>query len=169
MSVSGAKWYVVRTHPKAEMRVVAHLRRQGFDTYLPSYRKLRSHAGRKDFVAAPLFPRYVFVAVDSSTQRWRSICSTFGVANLVCSGGIPSAVPARLVDDLRKTEKGDGFIAVASPWRQGEVVQVMHGAFASQCGIFDGMTDDARVTVLLHLLGNNVRLVLDASSVASAA
>ena len=33
-------------------------------TYLPRYLKRRRHARRVDIVAAPLFPRYLFVAID---------------------------------------------------------------------------------------------------------
>ena len=44
-------------------------------------------------VASPLFPRYMFVAIDVAVQRWRSIQSTIGVARLVCNGDHPAEVP----------------------------------------------------------------------------
>ena len=55
------QWYVAQTQANAENKAVAHLARQGFATYLPRYLKRRSHARRVDVVAAPLFPRYLFV------------------------------------------------------------------------------------------------------------
>ena len=84
MSLSGSRWYVVQSHPHAELRAVAHLQRQGFETYLPRYRKRRRHARRIETVEAPLFPRYLFVSIDLATQRWRAIHSTIGVSHLVC-------------------------------------------------------------------------------------
>jgi transcriptional antiterminator RfaH len=69
----GARWYVVQTQPHAEAKASQHLSRQGFDIYLPRYLKRRRHARRIETVVAPLFPRYMFVAVDTSVQRWRAI------------------------------------------------------------------------------------------------
>src|SRR5664279_2121840 len=94
-------WYVVQTQPNAESKAVAHLERQGFATYLPRYLKRRRHARRVDVVAAPLFPRYFFVAADLAAQRWRSIYSTVGVSSIVCNGEIPSSVPDHIIASLK--------------------------------------------------------------------
>ena len=74
------RWFVAHTQPHAEVKATAHLARQGFQIYFPRYLKRRRHARKVDFVAQPLFPRYMFVAIDMATQRWRSIQSTFGVS-----------------------------------------------------------------------------------------
>ena len=58
------RWFVAHTHPHAEGKASAHLARQGFETYLPRYLKRRRHARKIETVAAPFFPRYVFVFVD---------------------------------------------------------------------------------------------------------
>ena len=87
MSMVGANpWFVVQTQVNAEAKAARNLLQQGFEIYLPRYLKRRSHARKVDKVAAPLFPRYLFVQVDMATQRWRSIQSTFGVASLVFNG-----------------------------------------------------------------------------------
>src|SRR5258708_11637802 len=90
----GSSWYVAQTHPHAEVKASLHLRRQGFEIYLPRYLRSRRHARRVETVAAPLFPGYLFVAIDMATQRWLSIQSTIGVARLVRDGARPAAVPA---------------------------------------------------------------------------
>jgi transcriptional antiterminator RfaH len=73
MTYATLRWYVVQSQPNAENKAIAHLERQGFTTYLPHYLKRRRHARRVDIVPAPLFPRYFFVAIDMTVQRWRSI------------------------------------------------------------------------------------------------
>lgn len=40
-------WYVVETHPHAEVKAEVQLRRQNFQTYLPRYCKQRRHARRE--------------------------------------------------------------------------------------------------------------------------
>ncbi len=92
MTIEGQRWYVVQSQPSAEAKAVFHLNRQGFETYLPRYLKRRRHARRVETIAAPLFPRYLFVAIDLNAQRWRSVFSTVGVSRLVCQGEIPTPI-----------------------------------------------------------------------------
>ena len=54
------RWFVAQSHVHAESKAAMHLDRQGFEVYLPRYRKQRRHARRIDVVAAPLFPRLWF-------------------------------------------------------------------------------------------------------------
>src|SRR3954468_9168362 len=96
-----AAWYVVHTHPRAEAKALLNLDRQGFSCYLPRYLKRRRHARRLDWVAAPLFPRYLFIGMDLATARWRAIRSTIGIAGLVCHGDQPTPVPFGIVEGLK--------------------------------------------------------------------
>ena len=116
------RWFVAHTQPHAEAKATLHLNRQGFTIYFPRYLKRRRHARRIDTVAAPLFPRYLFVAVDLAAQRWRSIYSTVGVSRLVCNGDDPSAVPDGIVEALKSREDADGFIKLdyRPPFRPGD-------------------------------------------------
>lgn len=164
------RWFVAHTQPHAEAKATSHLSRQGFDIYFPRYLKRRRHARRIETVAAPLFPRYVFVAVDTAAQRWRSIYSTVGVARLVCNGDEPTAVPDGVVEALKSREDADGFIRLDSrpPFHAGDKIRVLDGAFASCVGLFEGMAERERIAILLDLLGRKVRVVLDGDLVAAA-
>ena len=163
------RWYVVQTHAHAENKAAVHLQRQGFEIYLPRYRKRRRHARRVETVTAPLFPRYLFVGVDMATQRWRSIQSTFGVLRLVCNGDEPAAVTDLVVNALRGREDQEGFVELARRrLAPGTRVQITDGAFASCLGLLEGMRDDERVTVLLDLLGRKVRVLIDELSLTAA-
>jgi transcriptional antiterminator RfaH len=110
LSDPSSRWYVVQTQPHAEAKAAWHLKRQDFVTYLPRYLKKRRHARLVDEVAAPLFPRYLFVSIDVATQRWLSIRSTFGVTRLVCHGDRPAPVPDDVIDALRRREDADGLV-----------------------------------------------------------
>jgi transcriptional antiterminator RfaH len=163
-------WYVVQTHTRAETKAVAHLERQGFSIYLPRYLKRRRHARRVETVIAPLFPRYLFVAIDRMTQRWRCIHSTVGVAHLVCNGDEPAMVPQDVIVELRSREDQRGFIRLddRSRFATGDRVQVVDGVFSRCFGLFERASDNERVAILLDLLGRKVRVVLDGGSVAAA-
>ena len=138
-------------------------------TYLPRYLKRRRHARRIDIVPAPLFPRYFFVAIDITVQRWRSVYSTIGVTQLICNGDVPAAVPDEVVTTLKAREDAVGFIRLEPrPFRLGEKIRIVEGVLADCLGLYDGMTDRDRVTILLDLLGRKVRVLMDAEAVAVA-
>ena len=163
-------WYVVQTQPNAESKAVAHLERQGFATYLPRYLKRRRHARRVDIVSAPLFPRYLFVKVDLAVQRWRSIYSTVGVSQLVCTGDVAALVSDHEIVMLKEREDAVGFIQLDYQplFRMGDKIRVRDGIFSDCLGLYDGMPDCDRVAVLLDLLGRKVRVLLGAEAVAAA-
>jgi transcriptional antiterminator RfaH len=165
-----SRWYVVQTQPHAERKAIGHLVRQGFAAYLPRYLKRRRHARKIETVAAPLFPRYLFVTVDMETQRWRSIHSTFGVSRLVCNGDEPAPVPAAVVAALQGREDAGGFVQLEQRPRfaPGERVRIVDGVFADSLGLFEGMADRERVAILLDLLGRKVRILLDEGAIAPA-
>lgn len=169
MTFANLRWYVVQSQPNAENKAVAHLLRQGFTTYLPRYLKRRRHARRVDIVPAPLFPRYFFVAIDITVQRWRSVYSTIGVTQLICNGDVPAAVPHGVVTSLKAREDAVGFIRLEPrQFHLGEKIRILDGVFANCLGLYDGMTDRDRVTILLDLLGRKVRVLVDAEAVAAA-
>lgn len=170
MMLGQPRWYVVQTQVNAENKAVAHLARQGFATYLPRYLKRRRHARRVDVVAAPLFPRYLFVEIDMAVQRWRSIYSTVGVSRLVCNGEYPAPVPERVIDELKGRQSVSDLIELdcRPKLKVGEKIRVLEGAFHDCLGIYNGMSDRERVEILLDLLGRKARVVLDADAIAAA-
>jgi transcriptional antiterminator RfaH len=166
----GSRWFVVQTQPHAEAKAAAHLARQDFATYLPHYLKRRRHARRVETVAAPLFPRYMFVAVDLAVQRWRAIQSTIGVSHLVCHGDGPAAVAAGIIDALKAREDERGFVRIERRplFAAGDRVRILDGVFSACLGLFEGVADRERVAILLDLLGRKVRVTLDADAVTAA-
>ena len=164
------RWYVVQTQVNGEAKAAQNLLRQGYEIYLPRYLKRRRHARKVDFTAKPLFPRYMFVAIDMASQRWRSIQSTIGVARLVTNGDDPATVPEGVVHALRAREDEKGFIRLDNKpaFAPGDKVRVLAGAFMDSAGLFGGLVDHDRVSILLEMLGRQVRVLLDADLVAAA-
>lgn len=95
------RWYVVRTQPHREARASFHLGNQGYHVFLPRFLRSRRHARKFETVLAPLFPRYLFVVLDLTRDRWRSVNGTPGVEHLLMRGEGPEPVPRGLVEGLR--------------------------------------------------------------------
>ncbi len=162
------RWYAVNTQPHHEARADENLRRQGFHSWLPRFRRLRRHARRADEVLAPLFPGYLFVQLDTEVERWRSINGTFGVVRLLCNGDTPLAVPDGLVETIMQRRDASG--AILMPPRRfvvGEAVRVAAGPFADLDGLFQEMSGRDRIVLLLDLLGRKVRASVNMSELAA--
>ncbi len=156
------RWYVVHSQPSAEPKATWHLRNQGYEVYLPRYLKKTRHARRTMMTPRPLFPSYLFVAMDLEVTRWRAIRSTVGVAGLVCAGERPAPVPVGVVEQIRRFEDENGMVRPPKPDSliKGQKVEIADGAFEGLIGLVDGMSDEARVILLLDLLGREVRIRL---------
>lgn len=163
------RWYVAQTRPREERTALTHLIRQGFTTFLPEYLRRRSHARRVETVRAPLFPGYLFISMDIALTRWRAIASTVGVSRLICTGERPSIVPDGVIESIRSRADDCGLIQIEPivPFRPGDAVQVVSGAFADQIGLFQCATDEDRVVLLLDILGREIKVKLPLASVAS--
>lgn len=151
-------WYAVYTQAGKESLAAQQLRNQDFEVYLPQYQKLRRHAGRAEIVAAPLFPRYLFVGIDVERQRWRSVNGTRGVAGLVMFGEKPVAIPEPVVAEIRSREDETGFIQLNNPaFRRGQALRIVEGPMADTVALFEEAVDGNRAILLISLLGRLVR------------
>ena len=162
------RWYVARTLPQRELHAARQLNNQGFCTFVPRYWKNRRHARKVETISAPLFPRYIFVVVDRTRDRWRSINGTLGVDRLLMSGGEPQPVPHGVVENLAAAADLEGNIRFDFHLKEGQTVKVMAGPFADLVGQLERLDDSGRVRVLLEILGGVVRVALPQKLVAPA-
>ncbi len=84
------RWFVVRTQPHREAQAERQLANQDYRIFLPRFRKSRRHARKFEIVSAPLFPGYLFVILDLTRDRWRSVNGTHGVDRLLTRAGARS-------------------------------------------------------------------------------
>jgi transcriptional antiterminator RfaH len=161
------QWYVVNTKAREEPKASFNLKRQGFNAYLPQYKKTRRHARRIDTVLAPLFPKYLFVEFDLDLERWSSINSTAGVKKLIMFGSLPATLPSELVEEIRTREDVEGVVSLNQylKIKQGDQVTINSGAFREHSGIFECQDDDKRIIILLKLMGRDVRVRLASSAI----
>lgn len=157
-------WYAVYTKPGQEGLAEGHLRRQGFETYLPRLATRRRHARKVTAVTVPMFPRYIFVRVDIETMPWRSINGTVGVSHLVSFGERPAKIADPVIAEIRAREDEDGLVRLpaAERFRPGEKVEIADGPMREIGGLFTAATEKERVVVLMSLLGRQVPVRVDA-------
>ena len=156
-------WYLIHTKPRQEALALTNLSRQGFECYMPMLRLQKIRQRKTALVAEPMFPRYLFIRLDTSGsgQSWSPIRSTLGVNQLVRFGGQPAKVDGQLIDLIRSREQGTH----AQPlFTAGDNVTVADGPFAGLEAIYQNTDAESRSMILLNILSKPVAMRIDTVS-----
>lgn len=163
----GERWYVARVHSHRESAAQLNLDRLGFRSFAPRTKRTVRHARKLSNVLAPLFPGYIFLILDLSRDRWRSVNSTFGVASLIMGAERPMPVPCGLVEALVIATEASGLVRF--DLEIGQTLRILSGPFAEAVCRLEHLDDKGRVRVLLEFMGTEVTARLDRACVAPAA
>lgn len=164
-------WYVACCKPRQELVAQEHLERQGFLVYLPRIQLKKRKRARWVDVIEVLFPRYVFIRVDTNQKSIAPIRSTRGVVGLVSFGGLPAVVADEIVEAILRREKPEtGLHQDCRPlFCLGEQIRVAEGPLAGMGGVFVEEDGEKRVVVLLELLGKANKVRVDRNLIVRAA
>ena len=156
-------WYLIHTKQRQEALALTNLSRQGFECYMPMLRLQKIRQRKTALVAEPMFPRYLFIRLDTSGsgQSWSPIRSTLGVNQLVRFGGQPAKVDAQLIDLIRSREQGTQTQPLFSA---GDNVTVADGPFAGLEAIYQNTDAESRSMILLNILSKPVAMRIDTAS-----
>ena len=160
-ALSTLSWYLVHTKPRQEDIALANLQRQGYDCYLPQMRIERIRRRKAEVATEPMFPRYLFIRLDSSDQgkSWSPIRSTLGVSQLVHFGARAAKVDDTLVDLLRQRER---VLPTEAMFNSGDSVVIADGPFAGIEAIYQTNDAERRAFILLEILAKPVSMHIDA-------
>jgi len=152
-------WYLIYTKPRAEKLAQDNLQRQEFTTYLPLIQETHRYRGKYVSRIEPMFPRYLFIQLNCTTDNWSPIRSTLGVSSIVRFGAYPMQVPESLLDALQEREDENGIQSVSEKeFQSGDRIRIIEGAMAGLEGIYESKTSKERVIVLLNIAGQHTRV-----------
>ena len=164
----GERWYVAQTLRHRENLANVHLAAQNFKIFLPRFRKPVRHSRKIREVISPVFPGYIFVALDVERDRWRSINGTFGVARLLSADGRPMPVPSGIVEAFILSLDEVGLLHFEFGLKLGQSVSVVAGPFAQRLGVLERLDGKGRVRVLLEIMGAAVSVAMDGTNLSAA-
>lgn len=166
---SGA-WYVARTKLRQEATAEANLARQGFAVYLPRVKVLKRVRRVQVLRMDPMFPQYLFFRPANEDQSIASVRSTIGVLGVVRFGIEPALMSPDRLDAVKSLESLQNQCSAEqlNGIQPGCRVVVVEGPLAGLDGLVSAVSAK-RVEVLMHLLGNDTRVVLAPSSLDLAA
>jgi transcriptional antiterminator RfaH len=155
-------WFLAQLKPNCVQIASKNLGRQGFRTFLPMEEETRERNGKFAVVNKPLFPGYIFVAIDVAQGLWRSVNSTYGVTRLVSFGKEPAPVPLDLVAQLMLRCDASGKLLPPKVLRPGDQVALTTGPFANFVAEVERVAPDRRVWVLMDIMGGQTRVAVGA-------
>lgn len=150
------QWYLIQCKAKQELRAQDNLQRQGYHCFLPLYSVEKRRKGKYVEVIEPLFPGYLFIALNSIDDNWAPIRSTRGVQRIVAFAGVPVAVPTRVIEQLIEAEQQDNRVnPVLKP---GDKLRITEGPFKTLEAVFHSFNGEERVFVLLDVMQKQHKL-----------
>jgi transcriptional antiterminator RfaH len=163
--VARPAWYLVHTKPRQEERARLNLEQQGYVCFVPTLQQEKLRRGKLTVVSEALFPRYLFIRLDSSLsgRSWGPIRSTLGVSTLVCFGNVPAQIAEHLIEHLQQQQLQQEQHGVQALYVAGEALRITSGPFAGLDAIYQMKDGEQRALVLIELLGrpSALRLAFD--------
>lgn len=151
------KWYLLKTKSRQEKTAIKNLENQNYHVYCPW-----TIINNKNVV---LFPGYLFIHLDETSENWSPIRSTKGVINLVKFGldyaQISNSIIALIKDNELKTSEK---IKELDNYSSGDKVQITEGVFKNCVAIFKSFKSDERVILLLNLMGQQQNINIEKKS-----
>jgi transcription antitermination factor NusG len=104
-----------------------------------------------------LFPGHLFVRPG---DKWKKLRNTYGVIDIIMMGGEPDRVPKKVMKELRSWADGEGIVTLPKQRKplKGERVQIKVGAWQQFVGLYDGLSPEKRIRVLLNFMGKDTVL-----------
>ncbi len=154
-------WYLIFTKSRNEATAELNLKRQGFEIYLPFIQQHKRHRNAYQVVNKSLFPRYVFVHLNSEADDWskNSFNKRLCFISALCS--LPARVPDTLIEQLKQEEKMRLMqpITETPNLKPGDKVQIIDGVLANYHGVVKLKNSEQRVTLLLEIAEKHTRCV----------
>lgn len=163
------RWFLAYTKPRQESIADVNLVQQGFEVYLPLYKKLKKTEQGPVAIFEPMFPRYILFRPGKPEQSISVVRNTKGVASIVRFGFEPAMLHDELVQRIRQLEqvRHHATLQELSQIKVGQAVRLKHTALGSIEGLVQNVSSK-RVAVLLEILGRPTVVQLEHHQVEAA-
>lgn len=153
--MTSAKWYVIRTEPRAEYLATDELTKDGYEIFFPRIAAACPRFGRND---EPLFPGYLFIRWENTGQGLPTFRPAHRVSGWINFDGSILSIPDSDVDTIqRRIDKIDHQGGVWQSYQVGERVRVVSRYLDCLAQVTEQpKSAKGRVSVLLDFMGRLV-------------
>ena len=162
----GLRWYVAHTYSGYESKVKASLEKivenRGlghliYDIRIPVEKHIELVGGEEKETEVKIFPCYVYIKMIMTGESWHAVRNITGVTGFVGPGSRPTPLSDEEVEKLHFEE-----VKVSLTFAEGDLVEVVSGAFAGFKGVIQDISEDLkRATVLVKKTNRDMAVELE--------
>lgn len=154
-------WYAVHIRSRSLQHVSEALAHKGYEIFSPTYSVAHHVGGRRKTVEKPLFPGYLFCAMDPNERM--PVLMVSGVIAILGTANVPTPVAPDEINGIRRmVESG----LPTEPYRllePGVILRVEQGPLKGVKGVLVTHRGSTRLVMTLSLLNRSVAAEIDSS------
>lgn len=163
-SDSNKIWATVSIKPNQTYIAEANLRRQEINFLAPKIKVTKRQHNRFINKINLLFPGYIFVHIDLSTDDQRKVQSTYGISHILKVGRQIGTLPKNFIEEL-KTAKVNVPETGAGALKPGDNIEIINGPFAGLIAKISKLNSQGRLKCLFNILEGKINVSIDAKDV----
>jgi len=165
MTLHGNKiWAAVSLKPNQTHKAEANLKRQEIDFLAPKIIVTKRQHNRFINKINLLFPGYIFVNIDLSTDDPRKVQSTYGVSQILKVGGQIGTLPKNFIEEL-KSAKLDVPQTCEVGLKPGDNIEIIRGPFAGLIAKITELDSQNRLKCLFNILQGKINMSMNGKDV----
>ena len=167
MTKKNLSWYVLRTRGQFEKKLATYFDKVGMEYYLPLVTRKRNWSDRVKYIDFPLFPGYIFLRFDWSSEFALAV-SHPGAVGFIMHIGKAEVMQDKDIENLKLfvEQAKEIYNDPYGNFPQGQEVMVRSGPFEGVYGTVLRVKNKERIYVQLPLLNQVVSAELGVMDVA---
>jgi transcriptional antiterminator RfaH len=154
-------WIVARNKPNQDKIALINLERQNFKFFQPTFKTTSRIKSKFKEIIKPVFPGYIFIAVDLEEKNWHKINNTRGISSIIAFANKIPLISCELIEELKYRFSLDNAQKVVDPYKIGMNAEITNGPFAELIGKIEEIDADQRIWILLDILGTQTRVSIN--------
>jgi len=157
------QWCAIQTRYQHEHLTNQILDNKGFETFFPTFARIRQWKDRKKKIWEALFPGYLFVA--DIAERRVQVVTTPGVCSIVCFANLPALIPSHEIESIRRAVSSAYPVEPHPHIKQGDRVRVNEGPLSGIEGVLIRKGSSTRLILSIEMLGRAAAVEIDSACV----
>ncbi len=154
-----SEWFVFYVKSRTEFKADRLLKRDGFESYLPTIKTLKQWSDRKKWVEEPLFKSYIFVKVKK--HQLYNVLQISPIVTYVRFAGEPAIIHQRHIDLIKELiVNKTKFELSAKVVKVGENIKIKSGPFKGQSGVVKELRGKRKLLVSLESINFTLEIEL---------
>lgn len=158
MMSNSKSWIIARNKPNQDKTALLNLERQNFEFFQPTFKTISRVRNKFKEIIKPVFPGYIFIAVNLEENNWHKINNTRGISSIILFGNEIPLIRYELIKELKCNFSLNNDPKTTDQFEIGMSAKITNGPFAQLIGKIEEIGADQRIWILLDVLGTQTRV-----------